>query len=67
MAALTQEQLDSLNGAIAQGALMVKYQDKEVRYRSLDEMLRLRDVMRSELGLTDKGPRRVLASHSKGD
>ena len=67
MSAFSQEQLDALNSAIAQGTTMVKYQDKEVRYRSLDEMLRVRDIMRSELGLVDKGPRRVLASHSKGD
>ena len=40
----TQEKLDALENAIAEGVLKVKYQDKEVQYRSLDEMLRLREI-----------------------
>lgn len=65
--AFTQQQYDSLIAAIAEGALTVKYQDKLVTYRSLDEMLRLRALMRDELGInapSDGGI--VYASFSKG-
>jgi hypothetical protein len=46
----TQEQLTTIEAAIAEGALTVKYGDKQVTYRSLDEMLRIRGMMREELG-----------------
>lgn len=48
--AYTQADLDALNAAIAQGALRVKYSDKEVEYRSLPEMLQIRDLILGELG-----------------
>lgn len=49
--AFTQTQYDQISEAIAQGALTVKYNDKEVTYRSLDEMIRIRTMMAAELGL----------------
>lgn len=55
----TQEALDALEEAIAHGALRVKYTDKEVTYRSLADMLQLRDLMRRCLGLTGTGYGRV--------
>lgn len=64
--AWTQTQLDALDEAISQGALIVRYADKSVQYRSLAEMLQLRDLMRQELGLNSPGGRRLLAKHSKG-
>lgn len=54
--AFTQTQLDALNSAIAEGALTVKYQDKSVTYRSLDEMLRLRELMYREINDSDAAP-----------
>lgn len=51
--AFTQVQLDALDDAIASGALTVKYQDKTVTYRSLADMLRLRDLMAAELSGDD--------------
>lgn len=65
--AFTSDQLTKLDEAIAQGSLTVKYQDKQVTYRSLDEMLKIRDLMRTELGLTS-GSRggRVYPTFSKG-
>lgn len=48
--AFTQPQLDALEEAIAQGALTVKYQDKEVTYRSLSDMMKIRDLIRQKLG-----------------
>lgn len=64
--AFTQLQLDALDEAIAQGALRVKYADKEVEYRSLADMLALRTKMQQELGLTKVNGGRVFANHTKG-
>ena len=41
-------QIAALEAAIATGALFVKYEDKEVRYRSLDEMQRILDALRCQ-------------------
>ena len=64
--AWTQTQLDALEEAIAQGSLSVQYGDKRVQYRSLDEMLRLRDLMRKELGKITAGSTTVLSKFGKG-
>ena len=64
--AFTTPDLAELEKAIKTGTLRVKYADREVEYRSLDEMLRLRDLMRKELGLAPTGPLRWFAAHSKG-
>lgn len=50
MASFTQDQLDSLEAAIAEGVLVVEYKDKKVQYRSVDEMLKIRELMREALG-----------------
>jgi hypothetical protein len=63
--AFTQADLDALDAAIASGELSVGYGDRRVTYRSLDELLRAREIMARALGLTTAAPRRVL-SHSKG-
>lgn len=61
----TIDQLTTLEAAIATGALEVSYGDKKVRYQDLNDMLRLRYLMRDELGLNaTKG--RLFASFSKG-
>lgn len=57
--AFTIEQYETLNAAIAQGALTVEYGDKKVQYRSLDEMIRIRNIIAQELGLTSKTNRKV--------
>lgn len=63
----TQPQLDALTAAIAEGTLRVKYQDKEILYRSMDEMLKLRELMKQELGTDDdRGPRRQVAVYGSG-
>lgn len=51
--AFTQIQLDTLDAALATGTLTVMYGNKSVTYRSIDEMLRLRNLMAAELGLTN--------------
>lgn len=50
--AFTQSQLDALEASLSLGSTKVKYQDREVEYRSLDEMMRLRNLMRTEMGLS---------------
>ena len=49
--AFTQTQLDELERAIAQGARVVKYEDKEITFRSIEDMRDLRREMRRELGI----------------
>ena len=63
--AFTEANLLALEDAIVKGVRRVKYTDKEVEYRSLDEMLQLRNLMRKELGF---GPKtiRCPAKFSKG-
>lgn len=71
--AFTFKRLEALEEAIATGELTVKYSDKEVTYRSIDEMLKARTIMMNALGLK-KSPRhpglfggsRINAVHSKG-
>lgn len=50
--AFSQDQLTALESAIAQGALSVRFADRTVTYHSLSEMLKLRDTMRAELGVS---------------
>ena len=64
--AWTQEQLDSLDAALAEGVLTVKYQDKTVTYRSVDEMLKLRHLMRRALCLDAGDSGRRYAQFNKG-
>lgn len=66
MATYTLDQYNKLNEAIAQGALRVKYADKEVEYRSLNEMLRIRDLMAEELGIKKSGNGRLYGRFNKG-
>lgn len=62
----TEEDLKILDDAIKKGVKIVKYTDKEVTYRSLDEMLKIRQLICKQLGLTSRGSTRLLAQHSKG-
>lgn len=56
--AYTANDLTAIESAIKEGTLEVQYGDKRVRYRSLDEMMRIRDLIRAELGLTSPRLRR---------
>jgi hypothetical protein len=59
--------LSLLETAIAQGATRVKYADKEVEYRSLTDMLRLREQIKLELGITTKANNgRKIGIYNKG-
>jgi hypothetical protein len=61
----TMEQLTALENAIAKGIRIVRYDDKTIEYRSLNEMLTLRNEMRRCLGLVKKGGR-ILVETCKG-
>lgn len=63
----SQTDLDALNTAIATGTLSVRYSDRQVTYRSLSEMLTIRNLMMDELQLAGamSGEIRKI-SYSKG-
>lgn len=45
----TEEHLAELEEAISTGARRIKFSDKDVELRSLDEMVRTRDMLRRQL------------------
>ena len=47
--AVTKEKLEQLEDALFEGVTTVKYADREVTYRSLNEMERIRNMMKKEL------------------
>lgn len=47
--AFTQQNLDALEQAIATGTLSIEYNGKKVTYRSMGDLLRARDVIKTEL------------------
>lgn len=66
--AFTLEQYNTLKEAIAGGELMVRYADRSVTYRSLDEMIRTLRLMEGELQqpTSNSCGGRSFASFSKG-
>jgi hypothetical protein len=47
--AFTQQNLDAIEKAIATGTLSVEFNGKRVTYRSMSDLLKARDVIKSEL------------------
>lgn len=62
----TADDLTAIEDAIKSGTLKVKYSDKEVTYRSLSELLMIRDLIRKDLGIVGGKPVRVKAEFNKG-
>ena len=62
----TLEQYQALKCAIAEGAKVVRYQDKWIEYRSLEEMQRILVNMELELGLKKQKCNRILTNFSSG-
>lgn len=59
--------LEAIEAALRTGSSRVKYADREIQYRSLDELQQLRNLIRRELGLTTNGAsRRTVLAHDKG-
>ena len=64
--AYTQIQLDALDSSIAKGITEVTYDGQTVKYRSLSEMLKVRKMMRDELGLNATRTTRTYLESSRG-
>ena len=66
--AYTQEQYEKLKAAIAGGELSVRYADRSVQYRSIDEMVRILKLMEAVLFQDSAGTvgTRRYTSFSKG-
>ncbi|QBQ98176.1 phage head-tail joining protein [Paraburkholderia pallida] len=56
--AFTSNDLDSVDRAIAMGQLEVDYDGKKVKFRSMDELIKARNLIRDELALQQGTPRR---------
>jgi len=52
----TQKHLDAVEAAIARGEKVVRYTDRTVEYRTVDELLKAREEIRSSL-INAAGPR----------
>ena len=65
MSLFSQAGLDAIEEAIGGGFLEVEYDGKKIRYRTLDELLRIRNLIRQRLGKTDPTPKRVLFKYSR--
>lgn len=65
--AYTQNDLAAIKRAIAGAQLEVQYGDKRVRYRSLDELERMRDAIQAELDRAEgKRPVRMVLLRNAG-
>lgn len=62
----TLEELEALEKAIALGATEVYSGDKRIVYRSIDEMIRIRNIMKRELGLITGKDKKISPSYNKG-
>jgi hypothetical protein len=65
MSSYTQADYDAISAAIAEGVTEVRMGDRTVRYRSLNEMMRVKQMMARELGLVRR-PNRTFATFRKG-
>ena len=66
MSLFTEAGLAAIEEAIAGGYTTIEYDQKRITYRSLDELLRIRNMIRARLGLTDPAPKRVSFKSSRG-
>ena len=64
--AFTIEQYEALKKSISRGTHSISYSDKNVTYRSLEEMMRVLGMMEDELFPERRPRRRRLASIDRG-
>lgn len=57
--------LNAIEEAIAGGFLEVEYDGKQIRYRSLSELLQIRDMIRRKLGLSEGAGGRMTFKYSR--
>jgi hypothetical protein len=60
--AFTQQQYEDLIAAIAEGVTTVSSNGRQVSYRNLNDMFKLKSQMEQELGVAGAGRRRHYAS-----
>ena len=65
--AWTASDLLEIETAIKSGTIRVKYSDKEVTYRSLEEMLKIRDLIKRSISEGNRGPLRVAVQVDNAD
>jgi hypothetical protein len=61
--AFTQTDLDNINTAIATGELTVEVNGRRVTYRSVDDLLKARTAIQSDLAATSAGGRPRASYH----
>lgn len=63
----TSSDLDAINRAIARGERRVTFSDRTVEYRDVDELLRARNAIRTELAQSQpQGRRRIRPMRGTG-
>lgn len=65
--AFTQADVDALDAAIKSGELSVRFRDREVTYRSLDDLIKARRYVGAKVAATPPGPRHQLADFSEAN
>ncbi len=63
--AFTQQQYDDLVAAIAEGVSSVSSNGRQVSYRNVGDMLKLKSIMEEELGIAGAGRRRHYISFKR--
>ena len=64
--AFTQARYEAISAAYVEGVRIVKYEDREVTYRSLPEMAQIMRQMEQALGIIPRKSKRTYAAHNKG-
>ena len=67
MSLFTEAGLAAIEEAIAGGYLEVEYDNKRIRYRTLDELLRVRNLIRQKLGKASAAGGRVVMKYKRDD
>lgn len=65
MSLISQAGLAAIEEAIAGGYLEVEYDNKRIRYRTLAELLQVRDMIRRKLGLSNAAGGRMTFKYSR--
>jgi hypothetical protein len=63
--AFTQQQYEDLVAAIAEGVTSVSSNGRQVSYRNLSDMMKLKDQMEQELGIGSAGRQRKYMSFKR--
>lgn len=62
--AFTQTQLDAIESAIASGELKVVFDGREVMYRSVDDLIKARNLVKSALEASGSAPKATRTSYA---